>query len=445
MRQMLLVGFLQAQNCSTMPLSWRHPEARTDFMTPEYYQHIGRVLEAGKFQLAFFDDRLSMPDRYGNDHAHAVEHGIRCVKMDPATVLMAMGTVTERLGLGATYSTSYYEPFHVARLFSTLDHMTKGRAAWNVVTSLNDGEALNMGKLNSIPHDMRYDMADEFMEIVQGHWNSWDDDAIVYDRASGRFADPSKVRRLDYAGKFLRSRGPFTVPRSQQGQPVVIQAGQSGRGRQFSARWAELVFMAPGTPEIGRQAYADLKAEVAKVGRNPDEVKVATLVYPIAAASKMEAEDKRALIYDLPNEMDGLSLLSEVLNYDFSTKGLDDTLSDEEMRSISGLQALRDRVKKLSGKNNPTIRDFLVLGGRGRPEPALVGGPKEIADMMEEWFTTGVCDGFVMGATHVPGSYEDIVKYVVPELQRRGLFHKDYEGATLRENLGLQRPVAKHA
>ena len=233
MRQMVMVGFLQAQNCTNLVSSWRHPESRDDSMSADYYRTIGRVLEEGKFHLGFFDDRLAMPDRYGNDHRHTVEHGIRCVKMDPITVLTVMGMATERLGLGATCSTTYFEPFHVARVFATLDLMTGGRAAWNVVTSMNDGEALNMGYDEHLEHDARYDRADEFMEVVLGHWNSWDDDAIVIDKQTGLFAHPDKVRRLDHQGQWFRSRGPFTVPRSPQGHPVVIQAGQSGRGKQF--------------------------------------------------------------------------------------------------------------------------------------------------------------------------------------------------------------------
>src|SRR2546423_10625665 len=203
MRQMTLVAFLQAQNCTNLPSSWRHPQSRTDTWSADYYRHIGRVLEEGKFHLGFFDDRLSMPDIYGHDHAHTVRYGIRCVKLDAVTVLTVMGMATERLGLGATYSTSYYEPFHVARLFATLDLMTDGRAAWNVVTSLNDGEAQNMGREQVIEHDLRYDRADEFMEVVFGHWDSWEDDAIVQDKASGLFARPEKVHRLDHHGRFF--------------------------------------------------------------------------------------------------------------------------------------------------------------------------------------------------------------------------------------------------
>ena len=319
MRDMVMVGFLQAQNCSNFAGSWRHPDSRSDFSSPDYYAHIGRVLEAGKFQLAFFDDRLGMPEFHGGRFAEAVAHGIRCVKMDPIACLMPMAMGTTRLGLGATYSTTYYHPFHVARLFQTLDLMTRGRAAWNVVTSMNDveaqnmgleeavehdarydradeflevvhghwdtwaddalivdkttgrfadpekvrridhrgrhfrsrgpfvtsindAEARNMGLEEAIEHDARYDRADEFMEVVHGHWDAWADDALIVDKASKRFADPDKVRRLDHKGEHYRSRGPFTVPRSPQGHPVVIQAGQSGRGRRFAVRWGELIF-----------------------------------------------------------------------------------------------------------------------------------------------------------------------------------------------------------
>jgi FMN-dependent oxidoreductase (nitrilotriacetate monooxygenase family) len=443
MRQMTLVAFLQAQNCTNLASSWRHPESRPDTWSPHYYRHIGRVLEAGKFHLGFFDDRLSMPDMYGRTHEHTVRHGIRCVKMDAVTVLMVMGTATERLGLGATYSTSYYEPFHVARLFATVDLMTEGRAAWNVVTSLNDGEAQNMGHQQVIDHDLRYDRADEFMEVVLGHWDTWEDDAIVQDKATGLFANPAKVHRLDHKGRFFRSRGPFTVPRSPQGHPVIIQAGQSGRGKSFGAQWGELIFVIYPDIETGKRDYVDFKAEVARYGRNPAQVIITHLVNTVAAATKMEAEDKWAVISKLPLEIDALSLLSEALNFDFTTKGMDEAFTDEEMAGISGLRTIRDQVVTASGNKNPTVRDFIHFSGRGRVHDPIVGGPKEISDRLEQWFVERACDGFVIAATHVPGAYENFVRFVVPELQRRGLFHQDYTGKTLRANLGL--PVAERA
>jgi len=439
MRQMIWVGFLQAQNCTNLASSWRHPASRGDSRSPEFYRHIGRVLEQGKFHLGFFDDRLSMPDMYGRNHAHTVAHGIRCVKLDAVTVLTVMGMATQRLGLGATYSTSYYEPFHVARLFATLDLMSQGRAAWNVVTSLNDGEAQNMGRDEAIGHDLRYDRADEFMEIVLGHWDAWEDDAIVQDKASGLFAKPEKVHRLDYRGRYLKSRGPFTVPRSAQGHPVLIQAGSSGRGKAFGARWGEVIFVVYPNIAVGKRDYAEFKAEVARCGRDPEHVKITHLVNTVAAATKTEAEDKWAEIERLPLEIDALSLLSEALNFDFARKGMDEPFTAQELDEMSGLQGIRDRV--VSAKKNPTVRDFIQISGRGRVHNPIVGGPKEVADQLEQWFTAPACDGFVLSATHVPGAYEDFVRFVVPELQRRGLFRKDFAGVTLRENLGLPVPA----
>ncbi len=441
MRQMILIAFLQAQNCSNHVSSWRHPLSRTDSWSPDYYRRIGKVLEHGKLDLAFFDDRLSMPDIYGRNHAHTVRHGIRCVKMDAVTVLTVMGAATERLGLGATYSTSYYEPFHVARLFATLDLMSEGRAAWNVVTSLNDGEAQNMGREHVIEHNLRYDRADEFMEVVLGHWDSWEDDAVVQDKATGVFALPERVHRLDHDGRFFRSRGPFTVPRSAQGHPVIIQAGQSGRGKQFGAQWGELIFVVYPSIEVGKRDYAEFKKEVTGCGRDPDHVKMTQLVNVVAAQTRAEAEDKWALIERLPLEIDALSLLSEALNFDFATKGMDEPFTDEEMVEISGLQAIRDRVVQLSGNNNPTVREFIRVSGRGRVHDPIVGGVKEICDRLEQWWTEPACDGFVVAATHVPGTYEDFVQFVVPELQRRGLFRKEYGGTTLRDHLGLPVPA----
>ncbi|PZC43716.1 MAG: Flavin-dependent oxidoreductase, luciferase family [Chloroflexi bacterium] len=440
MRQMKLVAFLQAQNCTTLPSSWRHPEARIDTYSPDYYQHIARVLEKGKFDIGFFDDRLAMPDMYAGDHSETVKNGIRCTKLDAVTCLMSMAAVTEHLGLGATYSTTYYEPFHVARLFQTLDLMTKGRAAWNVVTSVNDNEARNMGREAHLEHDTRYDRADEFCEAVLGHWDSWDDDAIVVDKENNLYAHPDKVRKIDFKGKYLNSRGPFTVPRTPQGRPVIIQAGGSTRGKQFAARWGELIFAGYQNADVGKVEYAALKKDAEEAGRNPDDMKIASLMYPIAAATKSEAEDKKAAYELLSNDMDQLLLLSEALNFDFSTKGMDEGFTEEELEGLQGMQAMRDRVVS-SGVINPTPRDFMRITRRGLLSDGhtMVGGPKDIADEMEEWFHSLACDGFVVGPTHQPGAFEDFVEFVVPELQKRGVFRKEYSGNTLRDHLGLDR------
>jgi FMN-dependent oxidoreductase (nitrilotriacetate monooxygenase family) len=441
-RQMILIGFLQAQNCSNYPASWRHPSSKPNWFSREYYEEIGRTLERGKFHLAFFDDRLAIPDRYGDDFRETIRHGIRAAKLDPIAVALTMGLATERLGIGATYSTTYYEPFHVARVFATVDLLLNGRAAWNVVTSLNDSEAANFGASKHLGHDLRYDRADEFMQVVLGHWNSWEEDALRFDRESGLFADPEKVHRLDHQGSFFRSRGPFTVPRSAQGHPVIIQAGQSGRGKQFAAQWGELIFAVYPNLDVARKQYPDLKRAFAEKGRDGC---IAPAVYPVVAETQAEAEDKFAVVDALAKPIDALVLLSEVLNFDFASKPVDEPFTSEELEAISGLQAVRDRVIQASGRANPTVRDFVQFSGRGtvREMPTFVGSTKMVADLFEQWFTGGGCDGFVIAATHVPGTYEDFVRLVVPELQRRGLFHSHYEGKTLRENLGLSKPQAR--
>ncbi|MBR0658994.1 LLM class flavin-dependent oxidoreductase [Roseomonas oryzicola] len=439
---MTMVGFLQAQNCSIAPGSWRHPANPMDFLSPDYFQRIARVLEDGKFHLAFFDDRLAMPDIYGRDHRQAVENGIRVVKMDPSAILSSMACATTKLGLGATYSTTYYEPFHVARLFATLDLMTRGRVAWNIVTSLNDSEAANFGKAEHLEHDLRYDRADEFVEVVMGHWDSWEDDAIVGDKASGRFADGSRVHALNHQGKWFRSKGPLPVPRSPQGHPVLIQAGQSGRGRRFAGRWGELIFVVYPTKEMGQKQYADLKQAVREAGRDPDKMSVNPACYVCVAETRAAAEAKRDFVLSLSKPIDALVLLSEVTNFDFASKDLDSEFTEEELKKVSWT-GFKDRVIALSGKPNPTVRDFVHYSGRGtiREFPIFCGTPTDVADQMEEWFTSRACDGFVLVATQMPGAFEDFARLVVPELQKRGLYHQDYAGTTLRENLGLERPA----
>lgn len=436
---MTLVGFLQAQNCSNYPASWRHADSATDFLTPDYYQRIAKILEAGRFHMAFFDDRLAMPDRYGASAAESIRNGVRVVKMDPAPILAMMGAVTKGLGLGATASTTYFEPFHIARLFSTLDHMTGGRAAWNVVTSLNDGEARNFGQDALLGHAERYDRADEFMTVVHGHWDTWAADAIQMDKAAGVFADPAKVKALAHEGRFFKSAGPFTVPPTPQGRPVIVQAGQSGRGREFALQWAELIFAIFPTLDFAKRVYKETKELAIAVGRDPRSYRLTPAAYAIVAETQTEAEDKAEMIDRLHQPIDTLALLSEALNFDFAAKGMDEAFATEELEAISGLQAIRDRVVRLSGKANPTVRDFVEHSGRGtlREMALFVGSGKQVADGMEQWFVEEGCDGFVLAATHMPGSYADFVKWVTPELQRRGLFQTEYAGPTLRENLGL--------
>ena len=441
-RQMTLVAFLQAQNCTNYAGSWRHPSSMTDYLTPEYYQRIARTLEDGKFDMAFFDDRLAMPDIYGNGHRETVAHGVRAIKLEPTSVLMAMAMATSKLGLGATYSTTYYEPFHVARLFATLDLLSKGRVAWNVVTSMNDSEAANFGSESHLEHDLRYDRADEFLEVVMGHWDTWQEGALIGDKANDRFADPDKVTRLDHKGKFFNSRGPLTVPRSSQGHPVILQAGQSGRGLAFASRWAEVVFAKYPNLENGKKQYKSLKDGVASAGRDPDSVKIAPELKIIVADTESQAKEQRDLVASLSRPIDGLTMMGETLNIDFSGRPYEQPFSDAELAAVSW-QSLRDKVVATSGKRNPSVRDFVEASGRGtlNDGPVFCGTGAQVADQMEAWFQSA-CDGFVLSATSVPGTYEDIVRLVVPELQKRGLFRKEYADSTLRGNLGIAKPKA---
>ena len=438
-QKMILAGFIQASNCSNYTGSWRHPETDHNFLSPEYYQSIARTLELGKFHLAFIDDRLAMPSQYGNSFIDSVNHGIRSVKLDLVPVMTAMGLATSNLGIGGTYSTTYHHPYHVARLFATVDHMTKGRSALNVVTSLNDAEAQNFGLLEHSNHDVRYDQAEEFMEIAVGLWESWENDALIVDSGSGRFADGDKVKAIDYDGMWFKSKGPLTVPHCPQGKPVIIQAGQSPRGREFAAKWAELIFVIFPNLEANKRFYDDIKEKILSYGRDPAKVLVAPAIYVVVGDTDESALAKFQEIKQLAKTVDSLTLLSEVFNYDFSQHAIDEPLSDSDLESISGLRGFLDRVIGLSGTNNPTVQDFITYSGRGTMDelPTFVGSPSSVADNMQDWFENGACDGFVIAATHMPGAYEDFCSMVVPELQRRGIFQDDYRGSTLRDNLGI--------
>ncbi|HEY8060498.1 MAG TPA: LLM class flavin-dependent oxidoreductase, partial [Acidimicrobiales bacterium] len=407
------------------------------------YQDLGRTLEAGCFDLMFFDDRLAMPGIYGGSVAEAVRTGARPVKLDLSIVLGLIAGVTRSIGLGATYSTTYYSPFHVARTFATLDHLTGGRAAWNVVTSVNDGEAQNFGLEEHLDHGARYDRADEFLEATTGLWDTWEDDALILDRTGGIFADPDKVHELGYDGDWFRVRGPLTVPRSPQGRPVLLQAGSSGRGRDFAARWAELIFTGDPSIEIARNHYKDQKDRIAEFGRDAESVRMLPMAYTVVGESRAHAEEREQLfLNDLVDPKASLALLSELMNYDFSTLPLDAPITDELIESVSGIRGLVQNLRQHIG-DDITLADLAGHRATLLQGPRFVGTGPEVADQMEEWFSTDACDGFVIAATHSPGAYEDVVRLVVPELQRRGLFRDRYTGTTLRDHLGLTRPVVE--
>jgi len=437
---MSLVGFMQAGSTTVYAGSWRHPATEHGFLSAGYYAKLGRILEEGCFDMMFFDDRLAMPGIYGGSVAEAVRLGARPVKLDLSIVLGVVAAVTEHIGLGATYSTTYYSPFHVARTFATLDHLTAGRAAWNVVTSVNDSEAQNYGFTEHLGHDDRYDRADEFLEATTGLWDTWDDDALVLDREAGYFADPSKVHELGHSGKWFTVRGPLTVPRCPQGRPVLLQAGSSGRGREFAARWAELIFTGDPDIDIARAHYKDQKERIAAGGRDPSSVKMLPMAYTVIGESHAHAEEREQLfLNDLVDPLASLTLLSELMNHDFSNMSLDDPITDELVESVSGIRGLVQNLRSHIG-DKVTLADLAGHRATLLQGPRFVGTGTEVADKMEHWMEAEACDGFVIAATHSPGAYEDVVRMVVPELQRRDLLRRRYVGSTLREHLGLPRP-----
>ncbi|GBE65967.1 monooxygenase [Mycobacterium sp. MFM001] len=444
-RQMALVAFMQAGNTSVYAGSWRHPATEHGYLDASYYAKIGRQLEEGCFDLMFFDDRLAMPGIYGGSVADAVRYGARPVKLDLSIVLGVLAQATSRIGLGATSSTTYYPPFHVARTFATLDHLSGGRAAWNVVTSVNDSEAQNFGVDAHLGHDARYDRADEFLDAVVGLWDTWEDDALLHDRTAGRYADPAKVHELGHVGEYFSVRGPLTVPRGPQGRPVIIQAGSSGRGREFASRWADLIFTGDPGIEVARSHYADQKERIAAAGRDPDTVKLCPMAYAVVGESEDHAKHReQVFLNDLVHPMASLTLLSELMNYDFSQHNLDDPITDELIASVSGIRGLVQNLRTHIG-DAVTLRDLAGHRATLLQGPRFVGTGQQVADQMEEWFHGGACDGFVLAATHLPGAFEDVVRMVVPELQRRGLFRTGYDGVTLRDHLGLPRPACVSA
>ena len=437
---MSLVAFMQAGNVTVYSGSWRHPATEHGFLDARYYQKLGRTLEEGCLDMMFFDDRLAMPGIHGGSVADAVRHGARPVKLDLSVVLGLIAGVTDRIGLGATYSTTYYSPFHVARTFATLDHLTGGRAAWNVVTSVNDAEAQNFGVDTILGHNERYDRADEFLEATCGLWDTWDDDAVVLDRTGGEFADPAKVRELNHHGKWFDVRGPLTVPRSPQGRPVLLQAGSSGRGRDFAARWAELIFTGDPGIDVARNHYRDQKERIGELGRNPSAVRMLPMAYTVVGETRAHAEEReQQFLNEFVDPTASLTLLSELMNHDFSGLPLDTEITDEFVESVSGIRGLVENLRRHIG-GTVTLADLAGHRATLLQGPRFVGTGVEVADQMEEWFNSGACDGFVIAATHTPGAYEDLTRMVVPELQRRGLFRRQYEGTTLRDHLGLNRP-----
>ncbi|GAA3401500.1 LLM class flavin-dependent oxidoreductase [Paenibacillus hodogayensis] len=419
--------------------AWRHPAAPTErFFRLEYYKHLAQTAERGKLDMVFFSDRYGIPDRYG-DSFHATVKSLHSARLDPFTLIAALAGATERIGLAATVSTSFSEPFHVARQFASLDLLSGGRAAWNVVTSTSDNEARNFGGDRIPDHELRYERAREFLEVANGLWDSWEEDAFVFDKRAGLYAEADKVHYLHHRGRHFDVRGPLDVPRSPQGRPVLVQAGSSNTGRDFAAGAAEVVFTAQPSLEGARAFYADMKARAAAYGRSPDAIKVMPGMMPIVAATEAEAKETEALLAEFADPVAGLAILSDQINYDLSVHPLDGPVP--ELSEATGMQSRLQLVAKLMQSDSLTLRQLGRFYGGSRMHRKVVGTPVQIADFMEEWYKREACDGFNIMPPYLPDGLETFIDGVVPELQNRGLFRTEYEGATLREHLGLPRPV----
>jgi FMN-dependent oxidoreductase (nitrilotriacetate monooxygenase family) len=415
---------------------WRDPQTPFDPLDPDAYRSIAVTLERGKFDFLFFADRLAVSDKYGGDHTVGLRYGDQdATRLDPVAILAMLAATTTRIGLGATRSTTYDQPYHVAREFATLDHLSRGRAAWNVVTSMNDAEARNFGIDEHLEHDLRYDRADEFVEIARALWDSWDPDALVLDRVHGIYADPTRVRSIDYAGRWFSSRGPLNIPRTPQGRPIVIQAGSSGRGMRFAARWADVVFTIQATHAEMRAFSSALKMQVSTFGREPGDLKVLTAIMPFVGTTTAEAVAKRDAHNALISPLVGLSTLANHMNDDLSKYDVDG--SAREIKA-SGTQGMFAAVARAAAKEDLTLSDVGTLYGRSVLVPQIAGTAAEIADEMESIVASGGADGFVISPASLPRAFEEFVDAVVPELQRRGSFRRDYAGTRLRDHLGLR-------
>ncbi|KAF1047912.1 LLM class flavin-dependent oxidoreductase [Xylophilus sp.] len=416
---------------------WLDPRAEHGWLSAAYYQKIGRILESGRFDLAFFPDILSVPNRYAGSIEGQVRYGaLGSLRLDPVPILSNIAAVTEHLGLAATVSTSYQQPFHVARSFATRDHISAGRSAWNIVTSFQEAEARNFGRTDHFSREERYARADEFLGVAAKLWDSWAADALQLDRERVQFADPDRIRAIDHHGRWFDVQGPLNVPRPPQGWPVLIQAGASNAGRDFAARWADVIFCSHASFGSAQEFYGDVKARAVRHGRQAGDIRILPDITPVIGRTSEEAQQRKARLAELVPDVAGLSTLAYHLDIDLSQFPLDEYLPSLANPSIVGHY---EEVVEITRREGLTLRQLGKQYG-GRTEGNFIGTAPEIADGLERWFNEGAADGFTVTATDQPGAFEEFASEVVPELQRRGLLRTDYEGRTLRDNLGLAVP-----
>jgi FMN-dependent oxidoreductase (nitrilotriacetate monooxygenase family) len=422
--------------------AWRHPHAAADAGSNfRHYVQLAQAAEAAKFDLVFLADGSGT--RGDNvDFLSRTAHSY-VAQFEPITLLSALAAVTERIGLVGTASTTFNEPYHIARKFASLDHISGGRAGWNLVTSSSEHEAKNFNFDEHLAHATRYARATEFADVVSGLWDSWDEDAFVRDKAAGRFFDPSKRHVLNHRGEFFNVRGPLNVARAPQGHPVVVQAGSSEAGKALAARTAEVIFTAQQTTADAVAFYADVKGRLAQYGREPDDLKIMPGVMPIVGRTESEAREKFDELQALIDPAVGLAMVSTLTGgFDLSGYPLDGPIPElPETNASKSRQAL---TLELARRENLTIRDLYlrIAGARGHWQ--IVGTPEQIADALEERFVSYGADGYNVMPALLPDTLNDFIELVLPELRRRGLFRDEYEGRTLRENLGLKRPRSRY-
>jgi FMN-dependent oxidoreductase (nitrilotriacetate monooxygenase family) len=414
---------------------WRYPGAYPDAnFNFEHLAHFARRLEVAKFDAFFMADHLAVM----NMPMEALRRSATVTSFDPLTLLPVLAVLTERIGLIATASTTYNEPYHVARKFASLDHISKGRAGWNLVTSHNPDEALNFGRDEHVGHATRYARAREFFDVVTGLWDSWADDAFTMDPESGLFFDPSRMHVLDHKGEHLKVKGPLNVARPVQGWPLIVQAGASEAGKQIAAETAEMVFGSSSTLKAAQAYYADVKGRMPAVSLDPDHLKILPACVVVLGGTEAEAKAKRERLDDLVHTDSGLANLSVRLGVDASGFDLDAPLPD--LPETNASKSNQAQIVEYARTTGATVRELArKVGGYGGLH--MVGTPAQVADRMQEWLEERACDGFNLMFHTVPAGLDDVVDGLVPELQRRNLFRTEYEGTTLREHLGIPRPA----
>ncbi|WP_413725928.1 LLM class flavin-dependent oxidoreductase [Sodalis sp. RH16] len=418
--------------------SWRANEGNPlGYIQIEHYQEIAKVAERGLLDAVFLADALAISFNPGTHPSWA---------LDPAVIVAGMAAVTSRIGFIATASTTFSHPYNIARSFSSLDHISHGRVGWNVVTTYDERAAGNFGELHLPQHADRYARAAEFVDVVQGLWDSWEDDALILDRSSGRFADTGKIHAINHAGTHFTVSGPLQIPRSPQGRPVLVQAGSSEQGRDLAARYAEAVFSVQQDLAQAKSYYADVKQRAARYGRNPDQISILPGLFVIVAATEEEARQRRKALDEIAGEDSVLARFAGQLGLDPADLDLDRPIPERLLPIINNYMGTRGFVEatlSLARNRSLTVRDIIARGGGAHR--LVVGSPQQIADTMEQWVAEGAADGFNIMCDVFPSGLAAFVDLVIPELQKRGLFRREYTGGTLRDHYGLPRPASRFA